>query len=1393
MENEVKQRNQRNRRRERAQRMQAQRESKVKDGDSGEDESPAREKPPRPPARRKKSREPLGEEDIIDGFAIMAFRTYEDLEAAVKCVTSPRTIALSTKPRLPLAALAGDATRNHTTSNVNSHGITLLQDAGTSDDSGRASERLTGSSVAPRDPDSSRDRLSDASSRCSSGKGYICDSEGDDDKASPENSRNASPRYHDASMDDASDAGSLFRVTGAGGGGGVKNELVARGGSGGALALSRAPVGGSASPAPAPLPQPAPSPAPAALPPPALPPPPFRADTPHRNNGAHIPALDGQAATQVPARPVGAAGADTPERPASNNKLQTGARAAADSPTPAPPAPPAPSPLFPSHTAYQAHAVAALPDYRHTNHETRTEPPQPEPPHAPLDLHAHQPAPRAPHLVPTATPAPHPSLPSRGPHSQPHPVIPGHDVRNASPAQAQVHPSVPTSFPNRIVPNGVPQSIASQTPPASAPSSLPSQTPSGRPSSPAAPISRPFVAPSIGSSHVNSNISSSIHSHSMPYPGQSSLQKHSAQPMYASRPSHHTAFSVANHISANHLPSTTNPPAAMHFTHPLSSHSIMSHANIPMSGSNPLATSTPNHISAPHLSSTTTTSTISSFTPSIKHPGLSLPPHPASLAPAVTLHQPMNIDPTPISSAPTVLTPASSSSSVNSHSIVPPMVDSRPVPVPASEIPARSESATVSSAMALNGYPPPAVYSGGSYPTLYAPYAPTLQHSPYLPPSAASPRNTADARTSLSASPLVAPKTPKGVRPHTPGSLAAHAPLSYSPRGHSPSRERESFSSNISSLSRSTVASGGASAAPTVSSALTAPLAAPLVAPLAGPLPAPLPGSVPTLGVSSTLGPLSTGLSALGGLTGLAAPTPTAPTPAPHLAHSLAPVPTVPSISSSAKPPAHWGVTPTGSERAGFAPAPPLFGAPLPPPNPNPFSAESLFQTSPGADLLRRELDNRFLAAAGAVGVRTELHHHQHQHTHVHQHPPVSHASHAAHAPHAPHAPPGPHHPHQLLVPHAPLFKDVGKMTSLYRTGLSLGYPYSSSLLHPTAPYVPPAPLTTYAPKPVVSAASDSATKPPARPAVAKTGKWNAMHVRIAWEIYNHQQKEKTGGAAVSIGGDKDKLRAFPAPAPPPPAYRSPYDLPPAPYLPHHTPLGMVRYPARPALAPPPDRHLGVSPFARYGAAAFPGAPPFGLSAYGRELALSSSLHGLHHAPPMSLHDAWRGVRPPVSAAAEVRREHEERERARREREERERRDREERERRKLREQREREMERARTRSPLRNGIPEPPKDERKEPPRPPPTLPAYPPPSHWDPYRFDPLQHMRFAPFVEAAIRAEEDRAKMLNAYAHHQQLKSSPLLHRSLPGGPLPPLGAHASLAPLAPLDLLKKEEPR
>jgi hypothetical protein len=83
MDVEVKQRN---RRRRRAQRMQAQREGKADrhDGpDSGDDdENVVREKPQRPHNRRKKNKEPLVEEDIVEGFSILQFRSYEDLEVS---------------------------------------------------------------------------------------------------------------------------------------------------------------------------------------------------------------------------------------------------------------------------------------------------------------------------------------------------------------------------------------------------------------------------------------------------------------------------------------------------------------------------------------------------------------------------------------------------------------------------------------------------------------------------------------------------------------------------------------------------------------------------------------------------------------------------------------------------------------------------------------------------------------------------------------------------------------------------------------------------------------------------------------------------------------------------------------------------------------------------------------------------------------------------------------------------------------------------------------------------------------------------------------------------------------------------------------------------------------
>ena len=63
------------------QRQQKERQAKGGDAEDG-DESPARETPQRPPNRKKRNKEPPFEEDFIDGFAIISFKTYEDLEVS---------------------------------------------------------------------------------------------------------------------------------------------------------------------------------------------------------------------------------------------------------------------------------------------------------------------------------------------------------------------------------------------------------------------------------------------------------------------------------------------------------------------------------------------------------------------------------------------------------------------------------------------------------------------------------------------------------------------------------------------------------------------------------------------------------------------------------------------------------------------------------------------------------------------------------------------------------------------------------------------------------------------------------------------------------------------------------------------------------------------------------------------------------------------------------------------------------------------------------------------------------------------------------------------------------------------------------------------------------------
>jgi len=62
--------------------------------------------------------------------------------------------------------------------------------------------------------------------------------------------------------------------------------------------------------------------------------------------------------------------------------------------------------------------------------------------------------------------------------------------------------------------------------------------------------------------------------------------------------------------------------------------------------------------------------------------------------------------------------------------------------------------------------------------------------------------------------------------------------------------------------------------------------------------------------------------------------------------------------------------------------------------------------------------------------------------------------------------------------------------------------------------------------------AGASASNPNAPPALKKSGKWCAVHVRIAWEIYHHQQKQSSDGSKASDGSMKPELRPPPHFAP---------------------------------------------------------------------------------------------------------------------------------------------------------------------------------------------------------------------------------------------------------------------
>ena len=72
---------QRNRRRARAQKLKAVGVKNVDNGNETGDDA-LEPRPARPPNRKRKLKEPLFDEDVIDGFAIYSFKTYNDIEVS---------------------------------------------------------------------------------------------------------------------------------------------------------------------------------------------------------------------------------------------------------------------------------------------------------------------------------------------------------------------------------------------------------------------------------------------------------------------------------------------------------------------------------------------------------------------------------------------------------------------------------------------------------------------------------------------------------------------------------------------------------------------------------------------------------------------------------------------------------------------------------------------------------------------------------------------------------------------------------------------------------------------------------------------------------------------------------------------------------------------------------------------------------------------------------------------------------------------------------------------------------------------------------------------------------------------------------------------------------------
>ncbi|XP_029112424.1 autism susceptibility gene 2 protein isoform X3 [Scleropages formosus] len=315
----------------------------------------------------------------------------------------------------------------------------------------------------------------------------------------------------------------------------------------------------------------------------------------------------------------------------------------------------------------------------------------------------------------------------------------------------------------------------------------------------------------------------------------------------------------------------------------------------------------------------------------------------------------------------------------------------------------------------------------------------------------------------------------------------------------------------------------------------------------------------------------------------------------------------------------------------------------------------------PEHDLLRQELNNRFLVQSSERGrgpsasplapvslLRAEFHQHQHmhQHQHTHQHTftpyPASLPPAAVIAP--PTAPPMVRTPARNFDKYGPKLDNP----FLRHSSFFPSYPPTMAGMPPLLPHSGPFSSLQGAFQPKASNPIDVAARPgamphtllqkdprvtdPFRTSVRKPGKWCAVHVQIAWQIYHHQQKMKQmqlDPHKLDMNGKLDLFSRPPAPGLFP-GFPYPHDL----ARPLFSSTGSGHSAASPYGPSPhhsgflPTSHL-ADPFSRSGA--FGGLGNLSASAFGglgNPALGSNSVFGNKEGPGLPgfsspHHDAW--------------------------------------------------------------------------------------------------------------------------------------------------------------------------